>query len=785
MNIGIAENRAVRAGITCSLASAALLSLLSTTAIAQQGTLPPVTVDPPVQRRAAPRAIQPSARPAPARIATRRARPTSRPVPVRAARAPVVAPAPALPSEPAERATGPVPGMVAQRSATGTKTDTPILETPQSISVIPRQQIEQQGAENVSQALRYSAGVVPETRTANNRYDSIYLRGFGGPGTAASYVNYWDGMRVLRGQNYLVPAIDPYSLERIEVLRGPASVLFGQVNVGGLVNLVSKRPTEVPFREIQLQAGSYNRLQGAFDLSGPTDPEGKLLYRLTGLFRDANTQTNYTGEQRIMIAPSFTWKPNETTKLTVSAHYQRDPETGYYTLHPALGTVFPTRYGRTPSRLFVGEPKFEGFNRNQAHLGYELEHQPADGVTLRQKVRLVDMDSKFQVVSPSGLAADQMTLNRRTTYSREFARGLVMDNNAQFDFTTGPLQHKVLVGLDYLNIGSNTNQSFGGAAAPLNWLFPVYGRPFTLAPITRATQTQSQLGLYAQDQIKFDRLVLTAGIRQDWADTKQYLYNTNATTKFGDQATTGRVGLVYLFDNGLAPYANYSTSFDPLTSGTSFNRTPFKPTTGEQYEAGIKYQPVGYNAFIQASAYDLTQNNVTTADPVNTGFSVQTGQIRSRGVEVEARATIARSLDLIASYATMDVEITRANDRTLGQRPIGAPAHTASAWAYYTFQDGPLAGLGFGGGVRYIGNTLGQNNPTLTGGVFRVPDFTLFDAAVSYDFAKSVPALKGLRFAVNATNLADKVYVAGCFNYASGCNYGYRRAVLGTLTYRW
>ena len=768
-------------------------TLLCSTAMAQPSgaSLPPVTVDPPTQRRATPRAVQPAARPAPARVAIRRARPTARPAPVRAVRAPVVAPpaaAPAAPSaappaEPVERAGGPVGGMVAKRTGTATKTDTPILETPSSISVIPREQIEQQRAENVSAALRYSAGIAPEVRPANNRYDSLFIRGFGGGGTAAAYVNYWDGLRMVRGQNYLVPAIDPYSLERIEVLRGPASVLFGQVSIGGLVNIVSKRPTEVPFREIQVQAGSYGRIQTAFDLSGPADPEGKLLYRLTGLFRDANTQVDYTGEQRIMIAPSFTWKPDESTKLTVYGHYQRDPETGFYGLLPALGTVFPTRYGRLPTNVFTGEPRLEGFNRNQAHAGYEFETKPADGVTLRQNLRLVDMDSKFMTTVTSGLAADQMNYTRRTTYSREFARGLVMDNQAQFDFLTGPLQHKVLVGLDYLHVDSNTNQGIGGTAPNLNWLLPIYGRlPFAIAPLTRQTQDQSQLGLYAQDQIKFDRFVLTAGLRHDWADTKQYFYSGNRTNKINDQALTGRIGLVYLFDNGLAPYANYSTSFDPLTTSVSFDNTPFKPTKGEQYEAGVKYQPPGYDAFIQTSVFDLTQSNVTTPDPNHTGFSIQTGEIRSRGVEVEGRATIAKSLDLIASYTALDIEVTKGSrtDPTIGLRPPAAPAHIASGWAYYTVQEGWLAGLGFGGGVRYIGDTLGQTN-----GLFRVPGYTLFDAAISYDFGRNTPALKGVKLSVNATNLTDKTYVSGCFAYANGCAYGYRRAILGTLSYRW
>jgi iron complex outermembrane receptor protein len=678
-----------------------------------------------------------------------------------------------------ERASGPVNGYVARRSDSATKTDTPLIETPQSVTVVTRQQIDDQAAQSVSQALRYSAGVLAETRLSSGRYDSAFIRGFGGSGGNAGFVNYLDGLRYQRGVNFLVPSFEPWGLERIEVIRGPASVIFGQVKPGGIVNMVSKRPKDEAHGEVQLQLGSYQRTQMAFDIGGPVNPEKTWLYRVVGLGRAADTQVDYTREKRLFIAPSVTYRPSGATSFTLMASFQRDPETGFYGFIPAVGTVLPSRAGRIRSDFFPGEPNYEGYSRNQANLGYAFEHRFNDVFTFRQNTRVSDLESRFRTVAVASIGADQRTLTRRVTASNENARTAGIDNQLQADFRTGPLTHKLLFGVDGYWTDGKAFTGAGGTVQTLDFTNPIYGRlPFAVPALPGVAQTTSQYGIYLQDQIKLDRLSLVVGGRFDRAEARTRAMSTGALTKQDDTATTGRVALMYNFDNGFAPYASYSTSFEPV-AGTTFTGTPFKPMEGEQYEAGFKYELPGTGAFLQAAAYQLTQSNVSTTDPRNVGFQIQTGEVRARGFEVEARATVFDSLDLIAAYAYTDAEVTRSNGIDLGKRPTVVPRHIASLWAHYTFKTGLFSGLGLGAGMRYVGEGAGD-----PGNTFFTSDYTLVDAAISYEFGAANPALKGWKVQVNAHNLFDKEYIAGCYA-AVQCSFGLRRTVLATLSYRW
>jgi iron complex outermembrane receptor protein len=678
-----------------------------------------------------------------------------------------------------ERASGPVNGYVAQRSDTATKTDTPLMETPQSVTVVTRDQMDDQASQSVGQALRYTASVLAETRLSAGRYDSAFIRGFGGSGGSAGFINNLDGLRYQRGVNFLVPSYEPWGLERIEVLRGPSSVVFGQVKPGGIVNMISKRPKDVAHGEVQLQVGSYQRAQFAFDVGGPVDPEKTWLYRVVGLGRAADTQVDYTREERVFVAPSVTYRPNAATSFTLLASYQRDPETGFYGFIPSVGTVLPSRAGRIRSDFFPGEPKYEGYSRNQANLGYAFEHKFNDVFTFRQNVRVSDMDSRMKTVAVGGIAADQKTLTRRVTASNESARTAGIDNQLQADFRTGPLTHKLLFGLDGYWTDGKAFTGAGGTVQTLDFTNPIYGRlPFVVPATPGVSQTTSQYGIYLQDQIKLDRLSLLVGGRFDSAEVRSRALNTGVLTKQDDTATTGRIALMYNFDNGFAPYASYSTSFEPV-AGSSFGGTPFKPTEGEQYEVGFKYELPGTNAFIQAAAYQLTQTNVATADQTNIGFQVQTGEIRARGIEVEARATLFDSLDLVAAYAYTDAEVTKSNGVDFGKRAAVVPRHMASLWAHYTFKEGLFNGLGLGAGVRYVGKGAGD-----PGNTFFTPDYTLVDAAISYDLAAASSKLKGWKVQLNAHNLFDKEYIAGCYG-AVQCSFGLRRTVLATLSYRW
>ncbi|WP_412065644.1 TonB-dependent siderophore receptor [Rhizobium sp. SYY.PMSO] len=670
-------------------------------------------------------------------------------------------------------------GYVATRSSAGTKTDTPLIETPQSVSVVTRKQIEDQAAQSVREALRYTPGVVSEYRGAGGtRYDTIIYRGMGG-GVNYDY-SYLDGLRLL-GVDYAVPQIDIYNLDRVEVLRGPSSVLYGQGTPGGLVNLVSKLPTEESLHEVQLQAGNRGHVQTGFDFGGPLDPDGTLLYRLTGAAHRTDSQVDNQKEERISIAPAFTWKPDADTSLTILGKYQNDPEGGYFGFLPAVGTLQSLPNGGHISRSFFdGSPNFDEFKRTEASIGYQFQHRFDDIWSVESKLRYMHTDLNYKSVYTTGIDTsdpDNPLLKRGVLWNNSHFDAVSADNHAQADFSTGPLTHKFLFGFDYQWLGVNEVQGQGTAPS-----LSIYNPDYSVAIPTPATTLSSrqrinQLGLYAQDQIKIDKLTLLGGIREDWAQNNQHNRLTSTETDQGDHAFTWRVGAVYEFDSGVAPYVSYSTSFQPAI-GTDASGTAFKPTTGQQYEAGIKYQPPGHDSFITAAVYQLTQQNVLVTDPDNTSYSIQTGEIRSRGVELEGHANITDNLELIASYAYMDNINTRSTTAQ-GYHPTYVPDQTAGLWANYTFHDGAAAGLSIGGGIRYNGRSYANADNSI-----EVPDFTLFDAAVRYDFGEKNPRLKGLSLAVNATNLFDKEYVSACAT-ATKCFYGLGRTVFGTLTYRW
>ena len=677
-----------------------------------------------------------------------------------------------------QRGWSPAPGYVAEVSSTGSKTDTPILEIPQSISVVTRQEIEDRAAQSLVQA----AGYMPSVRTPygeDGRNDFFFLRGF----FAGSFL---DGLRFPTPTGfYGAPRIEPYGLERFEVLRGPSSVLYGQSSPGGIVNSISKRPTEDPLHEVRLQAGSYGRIQGAVDLSGPVDEDKEWLYRIVGLVRDSGTQIDHSPDDRIFLAPSLTWRPTSQTSITLLTQFQRDSSGIAAARLPARGRVLPNINGHISNRLFVGEPDFNQFERTQALLGYTLEQRFNESWSFRQNLRYARSELERKEVILSALQANQRFADRRAVHAWNFTNFYAVDNQVEGHFTTGPLDHTLLVGLDALRV-TETAKNNNATATPLDLFSPVYGgRIGAFSVGSRSYETLDQVGLYVQDQIRYDRWTLTLGGRQDWANGSFQNRLTGVTTKTDDTAFTGRVGLNYRFDNGIAPYISYSESFEPQ-SGTAFGGASFEPTTGTQYEAGIRYQPPGTNALFSIAAFNLTQQNVLTTDTDPThicnGFScsVQEGEVRVRGVELEAKASLARGLNISAAYAYSDAEVTRSNAGTQGKRYAGTAPHQASLWAEYTVPEGALASVGLGAGVRYIGSRYGDAANT-----FRMPDVTLVDLSLRYDLGQLSRSLEGLRLAVNASNVFNKDYDAWCTSTNINCFVGNGRTVYGTLSYRW
>ncbi|WP_426389458.1 TonB-dependent siderophore receptor [Variovorax sp. R-27] len=658
-----------------------------------------------------------------------------------------------------ESPTGPVTGYVARRSSTATKTDTPVLEVPQSISIIGRNEMEARGAQDVMEAIRYTPGVTTNTYGPDNRgWEYILLRGFS---TSANGV-YRDGLaQPAFGPTYYLS--EPYGLERVEVLRGPSSMVFGQGDAGGIVNRVSKEPTGEKSREIELQYGSYQRKQLAFDLGDKIGNNTDLSYRLVGVGLDSNDQDRYPdghklNHTRTYIAPSVRWQPNATTSLTVFAEYLKNntSEDPYYLTQDYV--LYPVK---------VGDYSFGQLKQKQAAIGYRFETALNDTWTLRQNFRYSRIDLNRRAVWAGSLGDDQRTLSRVARSWNDPVNLATLDTNVQGKLQYGSVQHTVLLGFDYTD-QNGKQRRFRGAAPDLDVLAPVYGQAVATPtiPVTDLSQSTRQIGIYAQDQIKFgDKWVFTVGGRQDQVRQSTSNYLSETFTRKSDSAFSGRAGLSYLLGNGWAPYMSYTTSFLP-NSGVDANNQPFDPSRGKQVEVGVKFQPEGTRTLFTAAAFDLRKTNVVTYDPA-TSEGRQIGKQRSRGIELEAKGELAPGLNIAAAYTWLDMKVLASADPDeVGKIPPLVPKQSASVWLDYTLGNG----LGFGGGVRYIGKRQNDEyNTTFERGV------TLVDAAVHYETGP-------WRFALNVSNLANKKYNSIC--YHGECYQGTLRAATLTARYK-
>ncbi len=650
-------------------------------------------------------------------------------------------------------------GYVATATTSGTKTNTPILEIPQSISTVTQTQLEQRKPQNLLDALGYTPGARVGTYGFDPRYDAFTIRGVDVTQNAV----FRDGLRQINSPNGLF-RLEPYGLEAINVLRGPASAVYGASTSAGIVDLISKRPTETPFREIEVQGGSFGRKQFSFDISGPANPEKTLFYRLTGLARDANNQISAIKDDRIFIAPAITWKPSEDTKLTILAEYM-DSTTGgtaayvneYGPYMDRSGNLLYKSIGAT--KVFGGDKRYNDFRQQQGRIGYEFEHAFGEIFTLRQRVRYSALATNQQYVY---LADPGLT--------RERTQGFSADTSLEAKLSTGPVSHRILTGVDFSWLHYRGKEGFGGV--PLG---------YNAALGYRTAQSQTLFGVYAQDQMSWQNWRLTLGGRHDWFSSRFEAGAAGATpteTKQKDAQSTGRVALSYVTSFGLAPYVSYATSFVP-NSGTVLSGSVAVPTTGEQVEAGVKYDLPGQNVSLRAAVFELRQNNAVIYEVVN-GFNRQVQlDMRSRGFEIEGVASLTNGLSIQASYAYNDARILKLTAETEGNRLTSIPYHTASLWLDYEVQGGPMRGLGLGGGVRYVGASLGDN---LNRPILDNKPRTLLDASLRYDLENLDPRLKGMRVQVNATNLLDKREQTCTAGF---CYFDEGRKVIASLRYRW
>ena len=697
---------------------------------------------------------------------------------------------------PQESAWGPAATIAARQSATGTKTDTPIQKVPQSISVVTAEEMA-----SVKEALSYTPGVAVGTRGASNTYDYLIIRGFAADGQSQN--NYLNGLK-LQGNFYNDAVIDPYMLERAEIMRGPVSVLYGKSSPGGLLNMVSKRPTTEPLKEVQFKAGTDSLFQTGFDFSDSLDDDGVYSYRLTGLARSANAQQKGSEEQRYAIAPAFTWRPDDKTNFTFLSYFQNEPETGYYGWLPKEGTVEPLPNGKRLPTDFNEGAKNNTYSRNEKMIGYSFDHEFNDTFTVRQNLRFAQNKVSQKSVYGYGMCSDPLytkdqealkaspclsipqsqwghTLTRQYIIDNEKLENFSVDTQLQSKFATGSVDHTLLTGVDFMRMRNDIDSWFGyaGSVAPSDIYnldrsdFDFGAHPNPSGPY-RVLLKQKQTGLYVQDQAQWDKVLVTLGGRYDWADQSSFNRDYGNKSERDDKEFTWRGGVNYLFDNGVTPYFSYSESFEPA-SQTDANGDLFAPSKGKQYEVGVKYVPEDRPIVVTGALYQLTKTNNLMADPNGSLFSVEGGEIRARGVELEAKAALSASVNVVGSYTYTDAEYT--TDTTYkGNTPAQVPKHMASLWADYTFFDGPLSGLTLGTGGRYTGSSYGDPANS-----FKVGSYTVVDALVRYDLARV--GMAGSNVALHVNNLFDREYVASCFN-TYGCFWGAERQVVATATFR-
>lgn len=702
---------------------------------------------------------------------------------------------------PQESAWGPAATIAARQSATGTKTDTPIQKVPQSISVVTAEEMARHQPKSVKEALSYTPGVAVGTRGASNTYDYLIIRGFAADGQSQN--NYLNGLK-MQGNFYNDAVIDPYMLERAEIMRGPVSVLYGKSSPGGLLNMVSKRPTTEPLKEIQFKAGTDSLFQTGFDFSDALDDDGVYSYRLTGIARSANAQQKGAEEQRYAIAPAFTWRPDDKTNFTFLSYFQNEPETGYYGWLPKEGTVEPLPNGKRLPTDFNEGAKNNTYSRNEKMVGYSFDHEFNDTFTVRQNLRFAQNKVSQKSVYGYGMCSDPLytkdddalkaspclsipqsewnhTLTRQYVIDNEKLENFSVDTQLQSKFATGSVEHTLLTGVDFMRMRNDIDSWFGyaGSVAPSDIYnldrsdFDFGAHPDPSGPY-RVLLKQKQTGLYVQDQAQWDKVLVTLGGRYDWAEQSSFNRDYGNKSDRDDKQFTWRGGVNYLFDNGVTPYFSYSESFEPA-SLTDANGDLFAPSKGKQYEVGVKYVPEDRPIVLTGALYQLTKTNNLMADPNNPNFSIEGGEIRARGVELEAKAALSASVNVVGSYTYTDAEYT--TDTTYkGNTPAQVPKHMASLWADYTFFDGPLSGLTLGTGGRYTGSSYGDPANS-----FKVGSYTVVDALVRYDLARV--GMAGSNVALHVNNLFDREYVASCFN-TYGCFWGAERQVVATATFR-
>lgn len=664
-------------------------------------------------------------------------------------------------------------GYSAKRQTTATKSNALLLDTPQFVSVIKREQLDNLPSQSVSQALRYSAGITSEKFGAFGQgIDFSKMRGFD-----ADY--YLDGLRILGNSGIWGPQIESWGVESIEAVHGPSSALYGQGSAGGVINMMSRRPSESEAHQLQFQMGNNKNRAIKFDSTAAIDDEGTWLYRLSGLAYSGESQIAASRQTRFFIAPAITWQPNERLNWTLLANYQRDPKLGHYNTLPASAVgLLPNPNGKLDVNRNYSNPQHENSSRTQYSVTSLLRYQLTSALTLTQNMRYFGVDMAIRRDFTRAFLPDATQLTAVYQDSPSKSDTFVMDNQLLYQFATRVLEHELLAGVDY-QTGRMTKDWWGSQTVSFNPWGAQHYPEFTPYPVSFSStkQTLHRYGVYLQDHLSWQQWHLMLSGRHDWAylDTQDRLQGKEESTS--DTAWSKRIGLNYRFDSGFSPWVSFADSFSPVL-GTDAQGRPFVPSKATQAEVGVKYQNAYGDKLVSVALYELTEKNVTTHNPKNPDYYTQTGKVRSRGVEIESRLALTSRLNLLLNYTYTDNRITSSSDATvLNKHPVQVPKHSGSFWLDYRFQHPALYGAYLGAGVRYLGATQGDNTNTFT-----VPSVWLGDMSLRYPLAAISPELAGFELGLNVNNITNKSYVASCTSPLY-CSIGADRTLSAVVNY--
>ncbi|PMH32543.1 ligand-gated channel protein [Vibrio lentus] len=664
---------------------------------------------------------------------------------------------------------------------TATKSALEPEETPQGITVIDEEQLEQRGVKSLNQALRYAPGVVTEQKGASvTMYDTFSIRGF------SNNQSYYDGLVLpfLTGWN-LQPQIDPIAIQQVEVFKGPTSVLYGSMPPGGMVNMIAKAPQEDGSTKVGVSTGSRNLMEASIDTSGQLG-DSDFSYRLVALARKQDSQVDNAEEERYVIAPSLDWQVSDRTLINFNLYYQNDPSMGTNSAMP-----LEVLKASDPS-VSMGDKNWSTFEREVLMLGYKINHQINDNWTFLQNARYTDaslyQENTYHTATNFNPATGSLIRNAYST--DEDSQSFVIDNQVSGRVEISGLEHNLLFGVDYLKLtGDSLYKEFTANAGFYG--FDAYNPNNDLLDKSQLQEnyreshdiTTEQLGLYFQDQVRYDALVLLAGGRYDMfkaSDDKNSSYPTYDGKEEADHNQFSyRVGALYELDNGISPFVSYATSFEPA-AGTDINGNSLKPQLGEQVELGIKYLSPDMSQQVTASYFHITKKDSIAADPSDPTYrsKIQLGEVRSQGVEVEGRWFVTEDWDVNASYTYVDMEVTEdANPDLEGTTPIYVPTHAANLWSNYYVYGGALAGTRWSAGARYMGEM--EMDATNTQG--KVPSYTVVDLSLGYDLGEASDILSGATANLMVNNLFNEEYYT-CYDQ-SNCWFGAEQSVELSVNY--